>query len=126
MVLRILFFTILLFSSTANAVISGPSTDADGTYDLTWNNSCGNGADFYNLYENGQLILGQTCQQSISITSKPPAIYDYVLEQCGSAVIEGVPETICCDVDTHTVTVGDGGGGGGGGVGGGGGGGGCC
>ena len=107
---RLFCLFLLIGAQSASAGLSGPTTDDDGTYDLTWTNTCTQGVDSHNLYENGQLILGPTCDQSVSIIGNAPGIYDYVLEQCGTVVIEGFPEFLCVDVDTHTVTVIDDGG----------------
>ncbi|MEX0941679.1 MAG: FG-GAP-like repeat-containing protein [Pseudomonadales bacterium] len=90
--------------------LSGPSTDNDGNFTLTWtpSYSCGSGTT-YHLYENSTQISSGVCTSSGSynVTGRSSGTYNYMLDQCDYYYPE--PGLLCAShiglQQNHTVVV---------------------
>lgn len=120
---RSTIFLLLILSHPATAALSGPTTDDDGNYTISWTGNCSD-QDQYYLYENGEQVYSGCGTWNYSATNKPDGTYLYQLDHCAFYYPE--PGWFCALADTgsyeseHTVEVTSSGGGGGGGSGGGG------
>lgn len=114
MVIKVLPTAVIafLFSLFAPNVygLSGPSSDTDGNYTLTWTVTCGQWAS-YTLYENGSQIDSGACTTSGSydVTGRLSDTYNYVLDRCYYNSSGFEPDFECLsdfgDEQTHTVVV---------------------